>query len=247
MIKHNLSVIIPCYREKNRIAKCITESLYYLENCPAVDEFEIILVLDNAEDGTKEIIDGFLPRDNRLQLIDNPTRLRKGFSVRKGMLQGKYDILMFYDADLSTPLTEIEKFLSLIPEYDILIASRRMKASVVKKSRFKRCLSAVFSGIKKLLLGLPYKDTQCGFKMFRKRTKILFELQATGSSAFDVELLYLARKLNFKIGEIPVTWTDSAESNFSWWRVVPRFLKDIIKIRLGGLKTHRQTRERHKG
>lgn len=231
MKQYTLSIIIPTYREEKNIVRCITESLQYLKNNPRIQAFEIIVVADNAGDKTIPLVQEHLSGSPQLQLVVNPTRLQKGFSVKKGMLAGQYELLLFYDADLSTPLTEIDHFLDHIDHYDICIASRGLKESQVEKQWFKLFLSKGFSLIKYVLLGLSFKDTQCGFKMFHNKTKVLFTKQTIKSSAFDVEILYLAKRMGFSVKEIPVRWVDSETSNFRTSQVIIQFLKDMWKIR----------------
>ncbi|MBI2547990.1 glycosyltransferase [Candidatus Woesearchaeota archaeon] len=231
MKQYTLSIVIPTYREEKNIVRCIQESLDYLRKNSRIHAFEIIFVADDAGDKTIPLIQEHLPHHPELRLLVNSTRLQKGFSVRKGMLAAQYDLLLFYDADLSTPLTEIDHFFEYIDHYDICIASRGLKESHVEKKWSKTFLSNGFSMIKYLLLGLPYKDTQCGFKMFHHKTKVIFDRQTIKSSAFDVEILYIARKMGFSIKEIPVRWVDSAISNFTTSHVIVQFLKDMWKIR----------------
>ncbi|MEM0230920.1 MAG: glycosyltransferase [Candidatus Woesearchaeota archaeon] len=235
-MKWNLSIIIPVFREENRIERCIKESLFFLNNCKKINKFEIIFVADKSGDKTIDIIRKHAAREKRIKLIVNKKREEKGGSVKIGMLRAKYELMMFYDADLSTPLYEINKFLELIPKYDILIASRGLKDSKVQKKPFKILLSRIFSILKRILLGIKFKDTQCGFKMFKRKCRVLFEKQRIKSDAFDVEILYLAQKMGFRIKEVPVTWIDSDMSNFRTFEVILRFKRDLIKIKINDAK-----------
>lgn len=234
--KHNLSVIIPTYKEENRIERCIKESLFFFRNNDFIREFELIFIADDAGDGTIGIIERFAKDNPEVRLIVNQNRAQKGGSVKKGMLEAKHELLLFYDVDLSTPLYEVDNFFNEIDAYDILIGSRGMKESKIEKKWFKILLSKGFSVLKSAFLGLSLKDTQCGFKMFKHKCKVLFEKQTLNSSAFDVELLFIAKKLGFKIKEVPITWIDSDMSNFNTAKVVVRFLKDVSKIRVNEWK-----------
>jgi dolichyl-phosphate beta-glucosyltransferase len=229
-MKWNLSVIIPVFHEENRIERCIKESVTFLKNCKKIKNFEIIFVADKSGDSTIDLIKKYAKVNKKIKLIVNKKREGKGGSVQIGMLKAKCELMMFYDADLSTPLYEIDKFLDLIPEYDILIASRGLKESKVEKKLFKTILSRGFSLLKKILLNIDFKDTQCGFKMFKKKCKVIFEKQRIKSDAFDAEILYIAKKIGFKIKEVPVTWIDSDMSNFNTFKVVLRFLRDTFRI-----------------
>ncbi|MBI5073191.1 glycosyltransferase family 2 protein, partial [Candidatus Woesearchaeota archaeon] len=115
--------------------------------------------------------------------------------------------------------------------YDIVIGSRGLKESQVQKRPFKIFMSKCFSLLKWMILGLKFQDTQCGFKLFKRKTLSIFEKQTIKSSCFDVELLYIAQKQGFSIKEKAVTWMDSDLSNFQTWKIVPEFLRDMTKIR----------------
>jgi dolichyl-phosphate beta-glucosyltransferase len=231
-MKWNLSVIIPVFHEENRIERCMKESVTFLKNCKKIKNFEIRFVADKSGDGTIDLIKRYAKSNKKIKLIVNKKREGKGGSVQIGMLKAKYELMMFYDADLSTPLYEIDTFLDLIPKYDVLIASRGLKESKVEKKFFKIILSRGFSLLKKILLGMNFKDTQCGFKMFKKKCKVIFEKQRIKSDAFDAEILYIAKKMGFRIKEVPVTWIDSDMSNFNTVKVILRFLRDTLKIRM---------------
>lgn len=228
--EYDLSIIIPTFREEKRIERCITESLFFFRNNARIKNFEIIFVADKSGDKTPDIIKNHLPENPELKLLVNEERLQKGFSVRRGALEAKHDIVMFYDVDLSTPLYETNKFLDFIDDYDILIASRGMKDSKVEKKWSKIFWSRGFSLMKRILFGINFKDTQCGFKMFKGDSKKVFEKQTIRSSAFDVELLFIAKKLNYRINELPVTWIDSDMSNFNTIKVIVGFLSDMFQI-----------------
>jgi len=236
MKKYCLFLIIPTYREELRIKRCIEESLFFFRNNSLIKSFEIIFVADKSGDKTIQIIGEYQQNNPEIKLIVNPEREQKGGSVKIGMLSSKYDILLFYDVDLSTPLYEINNFFNYLENYEILVASRGMKDSKVKKKLFKSILSFGFSFLKRILFNLEIKDTQCGFKMFKRNTLIIFEKQTIKTSHFDVELLYLATKLKFKIKEIPVTWIDSDASNFNWYKQIFLAISDLLKIKINYLR-----------
>src|SRR3989338_2338910 len=234
-MQYNLSVIIPVYKEEHRITRCIEESLFFFRNNPLINHFEILFIADVSGDKTIEIIQKHL-YNKEIQLIVNKTREQKGGAVKIGALQAKYPYIIYYDADLSTPLYEINSSLALLDQYDIVIGSRGLKESQVQKRPFKIFMSKCFSLLKFLFLGIRFQDTQCGFKLFKKKTLVIFEKQTIKSSCFDVELLYIAQKYGFSIKEKAVTWMDSDLSNFQTWRIVPSFIKDMAKIRLQSWK-----------
>lgn len=231
MEKYDISVVIPVYKEEKRVGRCIKESLFFFRNNPLIKNFEIIFVADFSGDRTIKIIQEYLRKNKELKLLINPVRLKKGFSVKRGALQAKYDIILFYDNDLSTPLCEVNNFLKMINKYDVLIASRGLKESNVERKWSKMILSIGFSFLKRLILQMDVKDTQCGFKMFRK-CRVIFEKQTIKDGAFDVELLFIAKKLGFRIKEVPVTWIDSDMTNFTTLENILYNGRDILRIRM---------------
>ncbi len=236
MKKHDISVVVPVYKEEKRVERCIIESLFFFRNNPLIGNFEIIFVADRSGDQTISTIQKHLSKNKELKLIVNQERLRKGFSVRAGAMQAKYGLILFYDNDLSTPLCEVNKFLEIIDDYDILIASRALKESKIERKFFKMVLSRGFSFWKRLILNMKIKDTQCGFKMFKRHCRVIFEKQTIRDGAFDVELLYLAKKFGFHIKEVPITWIDSDSSNFTAIGNITHNGRDIVKIRMNDLR-----------
>lgn len=230
-MKHDLSIVIPTYKEETRIERCIKESLFFLRNNEKIKNFEIIFVADDAGDKTIDIIKSNLKENKELKLIVNPKREQKGGSVKIGMLEAKYDPLLFFDVDLSTPLYEINESLDHIEKYDIVIGSRGMKESKIEKKYIGIFLSKCFSVLKWTIVGLNFKDTQCGFKMFKRKTLDVFKKQRIKSSFFDVEILYIAKKMGFTIKEKPITWIDSDASNFNQGKVILSFLKELTRMK----------------
>jgi dolichyl-phosphate beta-glucosyltransferase len=227
----SISVVIPTYRNENQIKKGIEKSLSFFRANKKIEKFEIIFASDRAEDNTIEIIKKHLVDNSEIILMENKTRLQKGGSIRRAMLKTRYPIKLYYDADLSTPLEEVDRFLELIDEWDIVIGSRRIKGANVKKNIVKKFLSAGFSLLNYLVLGLTYRDTQCGFKMFNENSLDIFKKQKIVSNAFDVEILWLAKKMGFKVKEHPVTWVDSDTSNFTALGAIYSLLKGTIQVR----------------
>lgn len=230
-----LSIIIPVYKEENRIIRCIEESLFFFRNNNQIKKFEIIFVADKSGDKTIELIQQYLDKNKKMQLIINETRQQKGGSVKIGVAHARYPLLLYYDTDLSTPLYEVNECLDIIQQYDIVVGSRGLKESHIEKKYFNIFLSKCFAILKFLILGLRFKDTQCGFKMFRKSVAPIFEKQRIKSSCFDVEFLYLAQKNGFTIKEKPITWIDSDMSNFNPFFIIPSFFKELLEIRWNSL------------
>jgi dolichyl-phosphate beta-glucosyltransferase len=235
MAKLSISVVIPAYNEEKRIGKTLRRVISYLNK--RKDDYEIIVVDDCSKDRTVEVVK-FL-KNKRLRVLKNRCNLGKGGSVKHGMLSAKKKYVLFSDADLSTPIEEIEKFEKLKDKYDILIGSRALKESDIKiKQPFYRILMGkTFNLIVNILVVWGVKDTQCGFKWFRKDVvKKIFPKQTFNGFSFDVELLFIAKKYGYSIKEIPVTWLNSPDSKVSAVKDSIKMFLDLVKIRINDLR-----------
>ena len=174
---------------------------------------EIIAVDDGSRDNTVEIIRGYAQKNPHLRLLQNPGNRGKGYSVRNGMLHAQGELLLFSDADLSAPIEEADKlFRAIAGGADIAIGSRWLQRDLQtqRQPSTARLFGRIFNLLLRITLGLTFKDTQCGFKAFtRKAAQTIFPLQKIERWGFDPELLYLARKLEFKVEEVPVEWAHS--------------------------------------
>jgi dolichyl-phosphate beta-glucosyltransferase len=214
-----LSIIIPAYNEEDRIVTTLESTLAYLN--ARTDSSEVLVVSDGSRDGTGAVVEGFDPGENvSLRLLEYHPNRGKGYAVRYGMRRGQGEVLMFMDADYSVPIEEIEKGLRLIREgYDVAIASRTMAGSVITDHQnFFRELSArIYTGVQIFYLGIRYRDTQCGFKLFTRRAaRELFRRQKLSSVIFDPEILWLAKLAGFKVGEFPVVWSHVEDSRIQY-------------------------------
>ncbi len=214
-----LSVVIPAYNEEENLRKGALDSVkdFFAEGEGKLFDYEIIVVDDGSTDKTKEIVKKeYLPYYPEIRLIEN-LHGGKANTVMTGMLKASGDIILFTDMDQATPINQVLKFTPKIlrDKFDIVIGTRqgREGAPIVRK------LSAWgFSLLRAIILGLPFKDTQCGFKAFSKASvdKIIPKIKnewgvvhfkgGAVNAGFDVELLYLAKKYGFKIAEVPVEW-----------------------------------------
>ncbi|MBI2196430.1 glycosyltransferase [Candidatus Daviesbacteria bacterium] len=209
-----LSVVIPAYNEERNLKRGVLDEVKnFLEKIGL--EYEVIIVDDGSTDQTKKIIKEYIANNKKFKLIEN-SHGGKALAVMTGMLVGEGEIILFTDMDQATPITQIEKFNPKFEEgVDIVIGSRngRKGAPLIRK------LSAWgFSFLRGMILGLPFKDTQCGFKAFSKMAvdKIIPKIKSEWgvvhfkggavNAGFDVELLYLAKKYGFQIAEVPVEW-----------------------------------------
>lgn len=204
-----ISIIIPCYKESAVIEGTIAAIFSYLhEN---FERFEIIVVTDGSPDDTPEKVKSFGQRHSEipLKLISFKKNRGKGAAVKEGVLASQYELVLFLDADLTISIEELGKFLPAIETSDIAIASRLVPGSIFEERTpwYRTILARGFFFLQMLLLGnLKYSDTQCGFKLLRKDVaRELFERVLIKRFAFDAELLFLAKKMNFSVTVLPVT------------------------------------------
>ena len=228
-----LSIVVPCYNESKDIAKnaeIIKDKLKELNQ-----DYELILVNDGSKDNTKEVIESI----KGVKALSYDVNRGKGGAVKYGIESATGDYVLFMDADLSTDLEAIDKFLKLAPNYDMVIGSRHAKDSVIKK---KQPALRVFIGwcCRKLVnmkFHFKYKDTQCGFKAMRTDiAKKIVSKQVVNNFAFDVEYLYIAKLNNLSIYEMGVIWADDRGSTVSPLKSSIKFFKDLSFI-----KKHKKT------
>ncbi len=199
------SIVIPAYNEGARVGVTLQKVLAYATSKGW--DAEVIVVNDGSTDDTAGIISSYAAQDARVRLLENPGNRGKGYSVRNGMLHAGGEVLLFSDADLSSPIEESEKlFAALQGGADVAIGSRWLRADLqTRRQPFHRQLfGRVFNLLLRVILGLNFKDTQCGFKAFnRPAAEIIFRRQRIERWGFDPELLYLARKFKLKVVEVP--------------------------------------------
>ena len=230
-----ISLVIPAYNEEKRIAHSIKKVLSYMKKKKY--DFELIVVNDGSKDKTEEKAKSI--KDKHVRLISYSPNKGKGHAVKIGMLAAKGDLLLFLDADLSTPIEEIEKFIPLTKNYDVVIASRALKESQIKVHQpfYREIIGKVFNKMVQLLAVWGIKDTQCGFKMFTKKAaNIIFKRQRIHGWAFDVELLFIAKKYRLKIKEMPVTWINEGDSRVSPIKSSIQMFIQIFKINLNNIR-----------
>jgi len=226
----SISIVIPAYNESAKIAETLRTIIFYLENKKY--DYEIIVIDDGSTDQTLTIANDFA--SPKIKILNNQENRGKGFSVKRGMLIAEKDWILFTDADLSTPMMEIEKMLES-QGADIQIGSRAMRGSQIEVHQpFYREWGGRFINFLVRMLVIPdIMDTQCGFKLFKKEAaKKIFPLQTINGFGFDIETLYLARLLGYKIVETPVVWSHHADSKVAPFSEGFQILWDICKIRL---------------
>src|SRR5882762_2963878 len=232
----DLSIIIPSYNEESRLPATLDGIAGYLQSYRGTAE--VLVVDDGSKDGTAAVAEYFRIKIPTLRVVSNGENRGKGYSVRHGMQEARGGIVLFTDADLSAPIEEVEKLLPAMQTNDVAIGSRAMDRSqiTVHESPFREFAGIIFNKIVRLILWLPFVDTQCGFKAFRREAcKIIFEQQTIERFGFDPELLYLARHHGLRSVEIPVRWGHSPATKVSMLRYSLQMFVDVFAIRWNAL------------
>jgi dolichyl-phosphate beta-glucosyltransferase len=230
-----LSVVIPTYNEARRIGPSLRRVLDYLRTRYGEGDFEIIVVDDGSCDSTVGLIEQFRAQASELRLIRFPKNRGKGAAVRAGMLAATAEFVLFSDADLSTPVEQVEGALELLAGgTDVVIGSRALAGSriLVRQNLLRESLGRLFNRLLRAFLPIPFRDTQCGFKVFRREAAhSIFQRTRTDGFAFDVEAILIAMHLGYAVREMPVRWINDPESKVSMVRHPARMLADLWRIR----------------
>jgi len=231
------SIVIPAYNEGSRILA----TLEAVVNCIRSHgwQAEVLVVNDGSTDATAEIVRTFAATAPEVRLLENPGNRGKGYSVRAGMLEAKAPILMFTDSDLSAPIDEAERlFAALDAGADIAIGSRWLESGrqTHRQPLYRQFFGRCFNAVTRMVMGLPFADTQCGFKAFtRQAAMIVFPVQTIERWGFDPEILFIALKRGLRVKEVPVTWAHDERTRMSYLRDGVRMLQDIAIIRWNAL------------
>jgi dolichyl-phosphate beta-glucosyltransferase len=231
-----LSIVIPAYNEGQRLGRGLSGIREYFESWPGgLAAIEILVVDDGSTDDTAQIAQDWARDLAAVRLISNGENRGKGYSVRHGILEARGRIAIFTDADLSSPIEESEKLLTAIREgNDIAIGSRAIDRSLVfgRQSRFRESAGKIFNAWVRIFTGLPFQDTQCGFKAFaRERCVAIFEQQRIQRFGFDPEILFLARRHGLRTAEVPVRWAHDPGTKVHMIRDSLLMFGDLIYIR----------------
>jgi dolichyl-phosphate beta-glucosyltransferase len=231
--KIELSVVIPAYNEEKRIQATLTRVKEYLRVSGC--SYEIIVVDDGSKDNTAIMVKAFCRDKGRVSLLTNAENKGKGYSVKKGVMQAGGSLILFLDADLATPIEEVEKIFPWFERgYDVVIGSRALPNSniVVHQPWYRETMGRIFNLLVRFLVLKGIKDTQCGFKCFKNNVAhVVFSNMTLTRFSFDVEVLYITKKFGYRIREVPVNWYDSGRSSVHIFSDSTRMLWDIVNIR----------------
>jgi len=227
------SIVIPAYNESGRIPATLEAVVDCIRRrgWPA----EVVVVNDGSRDNTAEVVKAFAAHAPEVRMLENPGNRGKGYSVRNGLLHSLGDVVMFSDADLSAPIEEAEGLFDAIASgADIAIGSRWLERTrqTIRQPLYRQFFGRCFNAVTRLIMGLPFADTQCGFKAFtRAAAQTVFQLQTIDRWGFDPEILFIALKRGFRIVEVPVSWAHDERTRISYLKDGMRMLQDIAQVR----------------
>lgn len=231
----SISVIIPAYNEERRLTSTLETVYRYLKDRGA--PFEILVIDDGSLDHTDDVVEDFGNGREEVRLISYHPNRGKGYAVKLGMLAARYELMLFDDADGSSPIAELAQLERAIDEgCDIAIGSRNLPKAgkKVKASLSRKYIGNTFNFIVQSLLLPGINDTQCGFKLFKRASaRDIFSVSQIDGFAFDVELLYIARLRGYKVAEIAIDWTNVAGSKVNVMIDSPKMLLDVVGIAAG--------------
>jgi glycosyltransferase involved in cell wall biosynthesis len=238
------SIVIPAYNESQRIEATLEKVLAYASKMGWTAE--VIVVNDGSRDATPEIVRKWARRNPIIRLVENPGNRGKGYSVRHGMMEASGEVLLFTDADLSSPIYEAEKLIAAIQQgADVAIGSRWLRAELQTERQplYRQFFGRIFNLLLRIVLGLRFKDTQCGLKAFTQRAaQAIFPRQRIERWGFDPEILFLAHKARMVIAEVPVEWAHDERSKISPLRDGFRMFTEMLRIRWYDLRGRYQDR-----
>lgn len=234
-----LSIIIPAFNEEKRLPRTLERIDNYLKARGL--HAEVIVVDDGSTDGTARLVSESQQKYPELKLLSNGKNRGKGYSVRHGMLEAQGAIALFTDADLSAPIEEADHLFAQIADqrYDGAIGSRALNRGLieVRQNSMREWAGIIFNRIVRLLTGVPFADTQCGFKAFRReRCQVIFEQQQIEGFGFDPEILYLARRHGLRVAEVPVRWAHDPATKVHVVSDSVRMFFNLLEIQINDLR-----------
>ena len=231
------SIVIPAYNESGRIPATLRAVLDCIR--ARAWDAEVVVVNDGSHDNTAAVVREFALTAPEVRLLENPQNCGKGYSVRHGILQALGEIVMFTDADLSSPIEEAEGLFAAIAQgADIAIGSRWLATSrqTHRQPLYRQIFGRCFNLLTRMVMNLPFADTQCGFKAFtRTAAQTVFQLQTIERWGFDPEILFIALKRGYQIKEVPVSWAHDERTRISYLRDGMQMLKELAIVRWNAL------------
>jgi len=232
-----VSIVIPAYNEGSRLPKTFPSIMRYMESLGI--PYEVIVVDDGSTDETGRMVLEMAPANPRVTLIRHEANQGKGKAVQTGMLAARGEYVIFADADLSTPIEMVERFVAHLADgCDIVVGNRRMKESIleIRQPKLREFLGRIFTRLTQLILRSQVSDQTCGFKGFTRRAAAeVFRRQRIADWAFDAEILHIASRLGLKIRQQPVVWRDDAKSKVRVGRACVKSLTSLVAIWYNGV------------
>lgn len=236
-IQPELTVVVPAFNEERRLGATMDRVALYLSQGSL--SWELLIVDDGSTDGSAALAESASAAEPRVRLLRVGRNRGKGNAVRAGFQDARGELVLFSDADLSTPIEELERLrAALAAGAHVAIGSRALPDSDVRvrQNILRQTMGKTFNLIVRLATGLSIHDTQCGFKLFRREPCArVFAAQRLEGFAFDVELLFLAQRCGLKVAEVPVAWINSPDSRVHVVRDSLRMLRDVLRIRLNAM------------
>ncbi len=231
------SIVIPAFNESARIPATL-EAVVACIRAKGWDA-EVVVVNDGSTDSTAQIVTDIARRAPEVRLLENPGNHGKGYSVRNGVLHALGDVVMFTDSDLSAPIEEADRlFAAIAGGADIVIGSRWLESGrqTHRQPLYRQFFGRCFNAVCRMVMRLPFADTQCGFKAFtRTAAQTVFQLQTIERWGFDPEILFIALKRGMKVVEVPVSWAHDERTRMSYLKDGLQMLKELAIVRWNAL------------
>jgi len=231
------SIVIPAFNEAARILGALEAVVACIRQHGW--NAEVVVVDDGSRGQTAALVSAFARNNPEIRMLQNPGNRGKGYSVRNGLLHSFGEVVMFTDADLSAPIEEaVGLFAAIASGADIAIGSRWLERTrqTIRQPLYRQFFGRCFNAVTRAVMGLPYADTQCGFKAFtRAAAQTVFQLQTIERWGFDPEILFIARKRGYRVDEVPVSWAHDERTRISYLRDGTRMLQDIAIVRWNAL------------
>ena len=233
MTAPRISVVMPAYNEARRLPDTIAQLARFASSDSRISE--LIIVDDGSRDDTAAVVNAAESGTLPIRLVSYRSNAGKGYAIRRGVMTVQGDAILISDADLSTPISEISTLLSALQHAEVVIGSRALAQSDVRvrQAWYRQRMGRSFNSMMAAITGLPFRDTQCGFKLLRTdAARRIFEQATVDRFAWDVEMLMIACRLGYRVEEVPVVWVNSPDSRVRIVRDSSRMLFDTLRMRL---------------